>query len=175
LGRRNTDSSGSKCCSGFLLGGAVQLDHPKHIGSVGDLPILGTLTRAVKRVALLLVVLVAACDSGTVPTPTTAPPGPTTTTTIVNDTCDRLASDMAVWLEMLIEVLDDTPAQVVADPEAWPEALVALQQQGGPLDARGAAMECDPGALQAEAFRLADLDPDSATSRYLMGLLGLDE
>lgn len=130
----------------------------------------------VKRAVILtFLIFVAACDSGTVPTPTTAPPGPTTTTTIVNDSCERLAGDMAGWLEVLIEVLDDTPAQVVADPEEWPEALVALQQQGGPLDARGVALECDPGALQAEAFQLADLDPDSATSRYLMRLLGLDE
>jgi hypothetical protein len=29
--------------------------------------------------------------------------------------------------------------------------------------------------LQADAFRRADLDPDSATSRYLMELFGLDE
>jgi hypothetical protein len=128
-----------------------------------------------KRATLGIIVLLVACDSGTIPTPTTAPPGPTTTTTIVNDTCDRLAGDMAGWLEVLIEVLDDTPAQVVADPEVWPEALVALQQQGGPLDARRAALDCDPGALQADAFRRADLDPDSATSRYLMELFGLDE
>lgn len=141
-----------------------------------DISGLGTLSRVVKRAVILIVFVLAACDSGTtVPTPTTAPPGPTTTTTIVNDTCDRLAEDMAEWLEVLIEVLDATPAQVVADPEVWPEALVALQQQGGALDARGAALECDPGALQAKAFRQADLDPDSATARYLMGLLGLTE
>ena len=139
-----------------------------------DISGLGTLSRVVKRAVVLIVFALAACDSGTV-APTTAPPGPTTTTTIVNDTCDRLAEDMAVWLEVLIEVLDETPAQVVANPEVWPEPLVALQQQGEPLDARGAALDCDPGALQAEAFRRADLDPDSATSRYLMGLLGLGQ
>jgi hypothetical protein len=129
----------------------------------------------VKRVALLLVVLVAACDSGTITPPTTAPPGPTTTTTIVDDTCDRLAEDMAGWFEILIEVLDDTPAATVADPETWPEPLVALHQQGDALDARAVALECELGALQAEAFRRADLDPDSAVSRYLIGLLGMEE
>jgi hypothetical protein len=36
-------------------------------------------------------------------------------------------------------------------------------------------MECELGTLQAEAFRRADLDPDSAVSRYLMRLLGMAE
>jgi hypothetical protein len=129
----------------------------------------------VQRAVILIILVLAACDSGTVVTPTTAPPGPTTTTTIVGDTCDRLAEDMAAWFEILIEVIDETPAAVVADPEAWPEPMVALHQQGGALDARAVALVCDPGALQAEAFRRADLDPDSPASRYLMGLLGLTE
>jgi hypothetical protein len=93
----------------------------------------------------------------------------------VGDTCDRLAEDMAGWFEVLIEVLDETPARTVADPEAWPEPLVALHQQGDALDARAVALVCEPGALQAEAFRRADLDPDSAVSRYLIGLLGMTE
>jgi len=82
---------------------------------------------------------------------------------------------MAAWFEILIEVLDEIPARTVADPETWPEPLVALHQQGDALDARATALECELGALQAEAFRRADLDPDSAVSRYLMGLLGMAE
>jgi len=126
----------------------------------------------VKRAVILLALALVACDSST-PTPTTAPPGPTTTTTIQNDTCERLAADMADWLEVFIEVLDQTSAQDVADPERWPEPVVAMFQEGDALDARGAALECDPGALQADAFRRASLDPDSELARYLMGLLGL--
>lgn len=127
-----------------------------------------------KRAAFFLVLTLVACDSPP-PTPTTAPPGPTTTTTLENDTCARLAADMADWFEILIEVLDETSAQDLADPERWPEPIVALQQEGDSLDARGAALECDPGGLQADAFRRASLDPDSELARYLMGLLGLSE
>jgi len=128
----------------------------------------------VKRAAILLALILVACDSPT-PTPTTAPPGPTTTTTIENDTCARLAADMADWFELLVEVLDQTSARDLADRERWPEPVVALYQQSDSLDARGAALECDPGALQADAFRRASLDPDTPLAKYLMGLLGLEE
>lgn len=128
-----------------------------------------------KRAAILIVLVLVACDSPTPAPPTTAPPGPTTTTTLENDTCARLAADMADWFEILIEVLDEMDARDLADPERWPEPIVALQQEGDSLDARGAALECDPGALQADAFRRASLDPDSELARYLMGLLGLLE
>jgi hypothetical protein len=127
------------------------------------------------RILAFALVLVVACDSPTIPAPTTAPPGPTTTTTIVDDTCERLAEDLATWFEILIEVLDETPAETVADPDGWPEPLVALHQQTDALDARATALECELGTLQAEAFRRADLDPDSAVSRYLMRLLGMAE
>lgn len=128
-----------------------------------------------KRAAILIALVLVACDSPTPAPPTTAPPGPTTTTTLENDTCARLAADMADWFEILIEVLDEMNARDLADPERWPEPIVALQQEGDSLDARGAALECDPGALQADAFRRASLDPDSELARYLMGLLGLLE
>lgn len=128
-----------------------------------------------KRAAILIVLMLVACDSPTPTPPTTAPPGPTTTTTLENDTCARLAADMADWFEILIEVLDEASAQDIADPERWPEPIVALFQEGDSLDARGAALECDPGALQADAFRRASLDPDSELARYLMGLLGLND
>ncbi|HSM01505.1 MAG TPA: hypothetical protein VK960_03550 [Acidimicrobiia bacterium] len=128
-----------------------------------------------KRAAILIALVIVGCDSPTPAPPTTAPPGPTTTTTIEDDTCARLAADMADWFEILIEVLDEMDARDLADPERWPEPIVALQQEGDSLDARGAALECDPGALQADAFRRASLDPDSELARYLMGLLGLIE
>ena len=127
-----------------------------------------------KRAVIVLALALVACDSPT-PTPTTAPPGPTTTTTIQNDTCQRLAADMADWLEVFIEVLDQTSARDLADQERWPEPVVAMFQEGDSLDARGAALECDPGALQADAFRRASLDPDRELARYLMGVLGLEE
>jgi len=127
----------------------------------------------VKRAVLVLVVLLAACDSGTA-IPTTAA-GPTTTTTIENDTCERLAADTADYLEVVIEVLDLTRATELADPERWTEALVAIQQQGAQLDARAEIMECDLVELQAAAFRRARLDPDSPLSHYLLRLWGLEE
>lgn len=116
--------------------------------------------------------VVAACDSGTA-TPTTSPPGvPTTTTTIEDDTCGRLAADTATYLETLIEVLDQVTLDEARDPSAWPEALIALEQQGHDLDARAAEMRCDPGQVQTAAFLAADLDPDSDLARYLLALMG---
>ncbi len=125
-------------------------------------------------IVALLVLLLAACDSGTV-TPTTADPSlPSTTTTIENDTCGDLAVDTARYLESVIEVLDQSTLAETRDRALWPEGLVALEQQGVALDARSAAMRCDRGQVQSAAFFAADLDPDSDLARYLMSLLGLD-
>jgi hypothetical protein len=126
------------------------------------------------RFALLTVVmalLAVACDNGPA-SPTTAPPGPTTTTTIVNDTCGSLAQDTADYLESVIEVLDQVTLAEARDREAWPEGMVALEQQGKDLDARAAAMRCDPGQVQTAAFLAANLDPDSDLAHYLLALLG---
>ncbi|OFW64657.1 MAG: hypothetical protein A2135_04050 [Actinobacteria bacterium RBG_16_67_15] len=142
---------------------------PSELGAGGtlrsDVPI---------RITALIVMLMvlAACDSGTV-SPTTSPPGvPTTTTTIVGDTCGRLAEDTAVYLETLVEVLDEVTLDETRDRDAWPEALVAMEQQGHDLDARAAEMRCDPGQVQTAAFLAADLDPDSDLARYLLDLMG---
>jgi hypothetical protein len=129
--------------------------------------------RPVKRLLPALAVVLAACSSAA-PAPTTAPPGPTTTTTIFRDTCDRLASDAADYLEVVVQVLDETPTDVFTDPARWPEALVALQQQGADLDTRAQAMECDPAAIQAAAFAAAKIDPKSALGVHLADLLGID-
>jgi hypothetical protein len=126
----------------------------------------------VKRFVPLLVVVLAACDSAA-PTPTTAPPGPTTTTTIVNDTCAHLAQDAADYLEVVAQVLDDTPTEVFADTSQWPEALVALEQQGHDLDVRANAMRCDRGEVQRAAFGLAHIDPKSPLGRHLAEVLGI--
>jgi len=127
----------------------------------------------VKRLLPALAIVLAACSSAA-PAPTTAPPGPTTTTTIFRDTCERLAQDAADYLEVVVQVLDDTPTDVFTDPEQWPEALVALQQQGADLDTRAQAMECDPAAIQEAAFAGAQIDPKSALGVYLADLLGID-
>ena len=126
---------------------------------------------AVRRLVPLLVVALSACHSAA-PTPTTAP-GSTTSTTIVNDTCSLLARDAATYLEVVIQVLNDTPTDVFTDRSQWPEALIALQQQGDDIDSRAVAMRCDRAEMQAAVFALADVDPQSSLARYLAELLGL--
>lgn len=111
----------------------------------------------------------AACDSGTV-SPTTSLPG--TSTTIENDTCVRLAGDMARYLETLIEVLDGVTLAEIRDRAEWPEALLAMEEQGRVLDDRAEEMRCDVGEIQTAAFLAADLDPDSDLARYLLTLMG---
>ncbi len=119
--------------------------------------------------ATVVAIAVAACDSGTV-SPTTSLPG--TSTTIENDTCGRLAADTARYLETLIEVLDQVTLDETRDREQWPEALLAMEEQGRDLDARLEEMRCDPGEVQTAAFLGADLDPDSDLARYLLTLMG---
>ncbi len=126
-----------------------------------------------KRLVPLLALAIAACSSAA-PAPTTAPPGPTTTTTIFRDTCGRLAEDAADYLEVVVQVLDETPTDVFTDEGEWPEALVALQQQGADLDARAEVMACDPAAIQEAAFAAAKIDPKSALGVHLADLLGID-
>lgn len=119
--------------------------------------------------------LVVACEPSQ-PTLTTAPPGvPTTTTTIVRDNCDRLAADAAAHLDTVVRVLDTTPLESFRDPGEWPEAIVALKQQGEDLDRRMDALGCDPAEVQARAFSRVRVRPDSGLSRLLIELLGLAE
>ena len=139
--------------------------------ATGGRPTLGI---AVYRpiAVLVLAVLLTACDSSPA-IPTTAPPDrPSTTTTIDNDTCGRVAQDTARYLETVILVLDRVTLDEVRDRDAWPEALIALQQQGEDLDTRADALRCDPADLQATAFQLARLDAESDLARYLLELLG---
>jgi hypothetical protein len=118
--------------------------------------------------------LLAACD----PSPstlTTIPPGtPTTTTSIVDDTCDQLATDTARYLELVLRVLDETSLEEFRDRDRWPEALFALQLQGADLDLRSDALGCDPAAVQEQAFQRARLGHDGRLAGYLLELLGLD-
>lgn len=125
--------------------------------------------RRLPLLILALVLTVAACDSSTPSIPTTAP-GSTTSTTIEDDTCARLAQDTAKYLETVVEVLDIVTLDELRDREAWPEALIALEQQGEDLDIRSDAMRCDRAEVQATAFRIARLDPDSDLARYLLDL-----
>ena len=117
----------------------------------------------------LLTLALASCDSGTV-SPTTSLPG--TSTTIENDTCARLAADTARYLETLIEVLDEVTLDQTRDRAQWPEALLAMEEQGKDLDSRAEEMRCDIGEIQTAAFLAADLDPDSDLARYLLALMG---
>jgi hypothetical protein len=139
---------------------------------MADPPLPSLLVERSSLIPILLVSLVVlvACDSGTV-SPTTTPPG-VTSTTIENDTCTRLARDTATYLQTLIEVLDQVTVDEIRDREAWPEALQAMEQQGKDLDSRAAEMRCDPGEVQTAAFLAADLDPDSDLARYLLTLMG---
>lgn len=95
-----------------------------------------------------------------------------TTTTLANDTCDRLATDTARYLELVVAVLDETPLDDFRDREAWTESLLALKEQGDLLDTRADRMRCDPARIQAEAFARARLDPESGLAAYLLEWLG---
>lgn len=119
------------------------------------------------------VVALAACDPGTPTLTTTDPSDPTTT--LADDTCDRIATDTARYLELVVAVLDETPLDEFRDREAWTEPLFALEEQGEVLDGRSDRMGCDPARIQAEAFARAQLDPESGISVYLLELLGFTE
>lgn len=120
----------------------------------------------------LTCIVLAACDTSPA-TPTTAPPG-APVTTIPDDTCARLATDTARYLELVVAVLDDVALASFRDRGLWPEAVHALEQQGEALDQRSATMGCDPAEVQARAFSEARLRPDSGLSRYLLDLLGFE-
>lgn len=90
----------------------------------------------------------------------------------MNDTCTLLAQDTATYLETVMVVLDQVTLDEVRDRAAWPEAMIALEQQGKDLDTRSAAMRCDRARIQEAAFLLADLDPESGLGRYLLDLMG---
>jgi hypothetical protein len=127
----------------------------------------------VKPLAFALVgVLAAGCTPST-PTLTTAQPG-APTTTIPRDSCDRLVDDAIRYFELVVEVLDDTALADFRDRGAWPEALVAIQQQGEDLDTRAEAMGCDAATVQSRVFAGARPRPDSGLARYLLALLGLE-
>jgi hypothetical protein len=116
--------------------------------------------------------VLAACTAST-PTLTTAPPG-APSTTIAGDTCDRLVDDTTRYFELVIEVLDDTALDDFRDRDRWPEALLALEQQGEDLDTRSRVMRCDPAVVQERVFSDARLRPDSGLARFLLELLGLE-
>jgi hypothetical protein len=121
----------------------------------------------------MCLLVLAGCDPST-PTLTTMDPSGTTTT-LADDTCDRIATDTARYLELVVAVLDETPLDEFRDREAWTEPLFALEEQGEILDARADRLQCDPARVQAEAFAQARLDPQSGLSTYLLELLGLME
>lgn len=133
----------------------------------------GSLGGVRSLLVVLCVVALAACDSST-PTLTTIDPSEPTTT-LVDDTCDRLATDTARYLELVVAVLDETALDEFRDRETWTEPLHALEEQGEILDTRAERLGCDPARLQADAFAQARLDPESGLSAYLLDLLGLRE
>lgn len=116
------------------------------------------------------VIALVACDPSTPALTTMDPSG--TTSTLIDDTCDRLATDTARYLELVVAVLDETPLDEFRNRESWTEPLLALEEQGDLLDARTDRMRCDPARIQADAFARARLDPESGLSAYLLELLG---
>jgi hypothetical protein len=123
-------------------------------------------------VVAVCVVSIAACDPST-PTLTTMDPS-APTTTLLNDTCERLATDTARYLELVVAILDETPLDEFRDREAWTEPLFALEEQGDILDSRAERMACDPARIQAQAFAQARLNPQSGLSQYLLELWGME-
>lgn len=124
--------------------------------------------------ALALVLLAASCDSGD-STPTTTTFVPTTfvitTTTIPSDTCDNVTADAALFLEELVEVLDETSLDTFTESERWPRELQELRQEGIALDERVGVLGCDAAAVQGGAFARADVDPDGPLADRLIELL----
>lgn len=120
-----------------------------------------------------LLFTLAACDSSppaVVDTGQTTM-GETTTTTIDDDTCERVAEDTVVYLERLIDTLDETRLRVLTDIEGWPQELRDLQRSGKDLDLRVGALRCDLASIQEYAFAFADLDPQGPLSEKLLELL----
>ena len=71
----------------------------------------------------------------------------------------------------MVQVLDQTSLVELQERESWPEALVALQQQGQDLDTRAQAMRCDPATVQEGAFAVARLDAEWGTDYFHLAYL----
>jgi hypothetical protein len=97
--------------------------------------------------------LTAACSS--------SPAGPTSstsssTTTIVDDTCDRVASDSVGFIEDLLAELDETRLIEFRERGAWNDDLVRLERRGADLDIRAAALGCDPESVRRTVLEQSD-------------------
>ena len=123
---------------------------------------------------MLMALILVGCDSSGRSSLTTVAPD-ATTTTVPDDTCQRLATDTARYLELVVEVISDTPVDEFRDRESWPEEVAALEQQGEALDARSDRMECDPAQVQAAALAQANVEPGSGLAELLLEFLGQPE
>jgi hypothetical protein len=125
-------------------------------------------------IAVVLVLAVVACDSeATTDTTVTtvATVASTTTSTIEGDTCDRVGDDAVVYLERVIDTLDETSLRELSDPASWGDELRQLQSAGRDLDTRASAMRCSVAVIQGRVFAEADLDPGGRLSARLVELL----
>ncbi len=125
-----------------------------------------------RRIALLSLILLAACDTGGV-VPSTGPDGSMApTTTEPPGDCLRLAIDAADHLEGLIAALNDVTTEQFEDPAQWPENLVDLQAKGRELDQREAELKCDRSIIQQVVVqRASEIEATGPVARFLLGLL----
>jgi hypothetical protein len=123
--------------------------------------------RPLAAVALLL--LLGACSDDT-------PAGPTSstsssTTTIVDDTCERVADDTVVFVEALLDELDETRLVEFRERGDWPDDLVRLERLGTDLDIRVRALRCDATAIRDSVLQRADLASSGPLSEGIVAFL----
>jgi hypothetical protein len=130
---------------------------------------------AVRRIVpfLVLIGLLAGCDSGEEPPATTTPPIPTSTSTTVDvELCAEITAETVRWLEDLVAELESVAFEELIDPAAWPEGLADVDERGAELQSRSDAAGCDEGLIRGAVVEAAsEMEGDARVVRLLLDLL----
>lgn len=85
------------------------------------------------------------------------------------DTCDDLPAVGIELVERYLEALEGQPITVLTGREPAPPEIEELDAAGATLDARAAALGCDPVALNAAVVvGISDLDTEDPAGRLLL-------
>jgi hypothetical protein len=88
------------------------------------------------------------------------------------DDCNGLAKLGAVLVEDYLVVVEGMPLAVIRGEEPAPPEVAALNARGAEFDARAAALECDPVALNAAIVeRIEDLSSDDLTGSLFLDVV----